>query len=36
MPGPGSRVGELVSRGRVGENRGFLEEELVKGITFEL
>jgi hypothetical protein len=29
-------VGELVSRGKEGGNRGFLERKLEKGITFEI
>jgi hypothetical protein len=35
LPGPGSRVGGLVSRGS-GEGIGFSEVKLGKGITFEM
>jgi hypothetical protein len=36
MPGPGMGVGGLGSRGRGGEDRGFLEGKLGKGIAFEM
>jgi hypothetical protein len=35
MPGPGSRSGWVGERWEGGENRGFLEGKLGKGITFE-
>jgi hypothetical protein len=35
MPGPGSGNGWVGERGR-GEDRGFLEGKLGKGITFEM
>jgi hypothetical protein len=33
MPGPGSRSGE---QGEWGEDRGFVEGKLEKGITFKM
>jgi hypothetical protein len=36
MPGPGMGVGGLGSRGMGGEDRGFSEGKLGKGITFEM
>jgi hypothetical protein len=36
MPGPGMRVGGLVSKGREGGDRRFSEGKLGKGITFEM
>jgi hypothetical protein len=36
MPGPGSRSGCVGERGQGGGGRGFSEEKLGKGITFEM
>jgi hypothetical protein len=36
MPGPGSGSGWAGEQGEGGENRGFLEGKLGKGITFEM
>jgi hypothetical protein len=36
MPGPGIRSGLVREQGEGGENRGFLEGKLGKGITFEM
>ena len=36
MPGPGSRSGLVGEQGEVGGNRGVLEGEPGKGITFEI
>jgi hypothetical protein len=36
MPGPGSGSGCVGEQGEWGEDRGFLEEKLGNGITFEM
>jgi hypothetical protein len=36
MPMPGSRSGWVGEQGNRGEERGFLERKLGKGITFEM
>jgi hypothetical protein len=36
MPGPGSRSGWVGENGEVERDRGFLEGNLEKGITFEM
>jgi hypothetical protein len=36
MPGPEMGVGGLGSRGKKGEDSGFSERKLGKGITFEM
>jgi hypothetical protein len=36
MPGPGSGSGWVGELGKPGEDRGFSEEKLGKGITFEM
>jgi hypothetical protein len=36
MPGPGSRSGWVGEQGEGGEDRGFSEGKLGKGITFEM
>jgi hypothetical protein len=36
MPGPGSRSGWVGEQGKRGEDRGFSEGKLGKGITFEM
>jgi hypothetical protein len=36
MPGPRSRSGLVGKQWEEGEDRGFLEQKLGKGITFEM
>ena len=36
MPEPGSRSGWVGEQGEVGENRGFSERKIGKGITVEM